>query len=355
MYDIAIIGAGPAGATLARLLGKQFRVLLLERSGSKCCAGILAPDAQRMLSRLGLAVPKAVLADPQPFAVAVLDTTSKLIRRYSRQYININRSDFDDWLRSLIPDSVDFRRETTYRCSEPLPEQSPGWTIQFKQQGELQTEQARWIIGADGAYSMVRREFFAAPPRLKHYIALQDWFDFEEIDATNEPVDFRNDYVGVFDPEFSDFYAWTVPKNDSLIVGGATSLGSGNRERFEAFKKRLEPFGLRLGRSQRREACQLLRPMSGRAVCLGSDRIALVGEAAGLISPSSAEGISFALAGAKMLAESFDASGFQPSLYRKKARTLLWSITMKNLKSPGMFNPWLRRQVMSSGLTALKD
>ena len=30
-YDIAIIGAGPAGATLARLLDKQYKVLLLDK------------------------------------------------------------------------------------------------------------------------------------------------------------------------------------------------------------------------------------------------------------------------------------------------------------------------------------
>jgi flavin-dependent dehydrogenase len=31
MYDIAIIGAGPAGATLARLIGDQYKVLLIEK------------------------------------------------------------------------------------------------------------------------------------------------------------------------------------------------------------------------------------------------------------------------------------------------------------------------------------
>jgi len=31
MYDIVIIGGGPAGATLARLIGNKYKVLLLER------------------------------------------------------------------------------------------------------------------------------------------------------------------------------------------------------------------------------------------------------------------------------------------------------------------------------------
>jgi flavin-dependent dehydrogenase len=32
MHDIAIIGAGPAGATLARLIGKQYKVLLVDNA-----------------------------------------------------------------------------------------------------------------------------------------------------------------------------------------------------------------------------------------------------------------------------------------------------------------------------------
>ncbi|MDD4238566.1 MAG: FAD-dependent monooxygenase [Desulfotomaculaceae bacterium] len=59
MYDIAIIGAGPAGATLARLIGHQYRVLLLDKrnldmerredSIIKCCGGLVAPDAHVQL------------------------------------------------------------------------------------------------------------------------------------------------------------------------------------------------------------------------------------------------------------------------------------------------------------------
>jgi flavin-dependent dehydrogenase len=59
MYDVAIIGAGPAGATLARLIGNRCKVLLIERrqlpdrperfSSIKCCGGLPAPDAQKSI------------------------------------------------------------------------------------------------------------------------------------------------------------------------------------------------------------------------------------------------------------------------------------------------------------------
>ena len=79
MFDIAIIGLGPAGATLARLLAPRFRVAAFDRKGrdgqgfQKPCGGLLAPDAQKALARFGLTLPKTLLVDPQIFSVRTID------------------------------------------------------------------------------------------------------------------------------------------------------------------------------------------------------------------------------------------------------------------------------------------
>jgi flavin-dependent dehydrogenase len=74
MFDLAVIGAGPADATLARLISDRYRVLLVDGRqllgssegalSKKCCGGLLAPDAQKMLSILDLGLPKNVLVEP---------------------------------------------------------------------------------------------------------------------------------------------------------------------------------------------------------------------------------------------------------------------------------------------------
>jgi len=74
VYDVAIVGAGPAGSTLARLVGNKYNVLLVDkrvitssidgRRFRKCCGGLLAPDAQKMLSQMGLGLPKSVAKEP---------------------------------------------------------------------------------------------------------------------------------------------------------------------------------------------------------------------------------------------------------------------------------------------------
>ena len=107
MYDFVIIGAGPAGSTLARILDRNFKTLIIDKrnlaesSGftrEKCCGGLLAPAAQKALARQGLGVPKDVLEAPQTFSVKSVDNDNGLIRYYQRHYININREKFDRWL-----------------------------------------------------------------------------------------------------------------------------------------------------------------------------------------------------------------------------------------------------------------
>src|SRR6266542_275391 len=111
IYDIAIIGAGPAGSTLARLLFGKYRVLLVDRrellsppqenSAIQMCGGLLAPDAQKMLASLGLGLPHSVLTGPQIFVVRAIDLQQKLERYYQRAYLNIERELFDRWMVSL--------------------------------------------------------------------------------------------------------------------------------------------------------------------------------------------------------------------------------------------------------------
>ena len=58
LYDVAIVGAGPAGATCAWYLAKQdIRVLLLDKAKfprDKFCGDAVIPRAQRHLERMGV-------------------------------------------------------------------------------------------------------------------------------------------------------------------------------------------------------------------------------------------------------------------------------------------------------------
>ena len=111
MYDIIIVGLGPAGAVLARSLDSRFSVLAIDRKQEgggfkKPCGGLLAPDAQKELASLGLNLPKEILVDPQIFSVRTIDLDNSLIRNYQRMYINLDRHKFDMWLIESLPENI---------------------------------------------------------------------------------------------------------------------------------------------------------------------------------------------------------------------------------------------------------
>ena len=353
MFDIAIIGAGPAGATLARLIGNSNKVLLIDKKQltmtpeedfghAKCCGGLLAPDAQEMLAVLGLGLPQHVLVGPQLFVVRTIDLQNAIERYYQRFYINIDRGKFDRWLLSLLPDSVDVRLGSLCKSFE---KSNGSFQLKLFQHGKEYIEHAKILIGADGALSMVRRQAFPHHPFPKKYIAVQEWFETERV----LPY-----FTTIFDREITDFYSWTIPKENFLLVGAALSPQEKTSPKFELLKKKLCEYGFKLGRRVKKEGAFILRPVSATQIRVGGGGIALLGEAAGWISPSSAEGLSYSFRSALLLAQSLQ-KGQEHFLkhYYHKTRRMRKNILLKNAKSPFMYHPWIRKMVMASGILSV--
>ena len=345
-YDITIIGSGPAGATLARLLAGKYRVLLIDKSRPKCCGGLLAPDAQEMIAQLGLVLPDTVLQGPQLFSVLVHDFDNNLSRSYQRHYLNMNRDLFDQWLLSLVPANVDCTIPGRYLRCEPYAE-AGRLTVHYSQNNVVMTAATRVLIGADGAFSSVRRQFVPDHVDREMYVAVQHWF---------EPGLATSCYGAIFDREITDYYSWTIPKGDRLIVGSAIPAKSRVRERFALLIDKLRNIGLPLENEVFREAAQIVRPCSPRALCpiVSELPVAMLGEAAGLISPSSAEGISYAMRSAVALADALmlGIDGFQRR-YKRNLRSLYLNLGLKHVKRPAMYSPFLRKIILKIGLMAI--
>ena len=89
-------------------------------------------------------------------------------------------------------------------------------------------------------------------------------------------------------------------------------------------------------------------------ICQGAEHAFLIGEAAGFISASSLEGISFALASGEALAKAFSEEKDILKKYKKGTRTLRLKTWLKCVKRPFMYHPLLRNLVMKSGITTIK-
>ena len=349
MYDVVIVGGGPSGATVARLAGRCGRTLMVERredvvaggpGRGKVCGGLLAPDAQRALAALGLGIPREVLTGPQLFAVRTLDVPSGRERYYPRAFLNVDRARLDAWLRSLLPAEVEVRRGVRATC---VRERENDVEVLLEGCGGIEVVPARFVVGADGAGSRVRHDVFPRAPEPRRYVALQEWFEARAA----EPC-----YTAVFDPAVTDFYGWAIPKDDAVVVGAALPAGSGTAARFERLVATLRRSGLRLGRSLGREGTLLSRPRHPAELVTGSARVALVGEAAGFVSPSSAEGISFALESGAALAAALAVGGVEGAArrYREATAPLRRKVLTKVLKGALLDRALLRSLALASGI-----
>ncbi len=353
MFDVCIVGAGPAGATLARLMSARYRVLLVDerfddtRPGTdgkqKSCGGLLAPAAQRELARQGLGVPADVLSGPQLFAVRTVDRDAGLERLYQRHYVNVERAAFDRWLVSLVPSQV--QTAFGWRLNR-LEREGDSTMLSFSTaSGGRAAVRARLVVGADGAASFVRRAAFASRGLPARYAAVQAVFA-----GASAPAH----YGALFDSSITDYYGWVIPKGDTTLAGVALPVGPGVAARFDRFVDAAVSSGFRLGAELSRTSAMVFRAKRPAHLVLGDDRVMLVGEAAGLISPSSAEGISYALRSAAALA---DAAGWglegAGARYRRALAPVTAEVLAKIGKSSLIYGPATRRAVMRSGIGAI--
>ena len=348
-YDIAIIGLGPAGSTLARLLNPTFKIIALDKKQQKGnegfhkpCGGLLANDAQKSFVRQKLNLPADILTNPQIFSVKTIDLQTKLIRNYQRSYVSFDRHKFDLWLKSLIPNNVNVLHNTL--CKE-IRRIIDGYQITYIDENKVEHKiTTKYVVGADGANSVVRRMRY--PHHfIRQYVAIQQWF------TENHQRPF---YSCIFDNQSTNCYAWSISKDGYFIFGGAFPKKTANQH-FELLKEKLNKQGFIFGKPLKTEKCLVIYPNRFRDFYTGNENIFLIGEAAGFISASSLEGISYALDSAEILSKILNSSVAKPNKrYYQKTIPLRLKLYSKIIKAKIITTPLWRKLVMKSKIQHIK-
>lgn len=300
VWDVIVIGAGPAGSTAARIAASRgARVLILEKAGLpryKTCGGGLIGTSM-----------SALPADFQaPVVADVRSITFSLNGRFERTrhvgpsapplFSLVKRADLDHGLALAASGAGATIRDgcavVALASDECRSGSSSADLVRVTTRDGLSFG-ARCVVGADGSASRVGRHIgvhcdevdlgleaeIPVPPQLSRHWSNRVALDWGTIPGS---------------------YGWVFPKGDTLSVGVIAARDNQNltRSYFERFIERL---GLSHFPPEVSSG-HLVRCRTANSPLYRS-RVLVAGDAAGLIEPFTREGISFALRSGGMAGE----------------------------------------------------
>ncbi|SER06643.1 FAD-dependent oxidoreductase [Microlunatus flavus] len=211
---IAVVGAGPGGLVAARILQRRGLEVTVYDSDpgpdSRDQGGSLdlrVEDGQRALAEAGLLDRFFELARPEGQQMRQLDpfdghvVVDLVPEPDEREKPEIDRAQ----LRTLLLDSVEDGTVRWGHRLDAVSTTSPGARTRTLRFTNGSTAECDLVVGADGAFSRVRRAVSEAEPHYTGVLFLEAWFD----DVTRR-------------------HPWL----DELVGGGAASSGDGRRGMF---------------------------------------------------------------------------------------------------------------------------
>jgi len=288
-HDVIVIGAGPAGCNTALQLAREgAKVLLLDKQTfprDKPCGGGLTPRAA--------SVPGLDFSPVTEQTVHGVRFSLRLKKGFERRFDKpltymTQRSRLDAYLAECAAEAgAEFHDGEGVTAIDlvALP------TVRTNRG----TYSAEVLIGADGANGLVGRAS-GLRPGAKHAVALE-----ANLPATGQLIDEWRDYIGMDLGSVAGGYGWLFPKGDHVNVGvGAWSYaGFTLRSKLARLAR---SFGFDPAKLENLRGYRL--PVRAPGSLVADGRVAVVGDAAGLVDPLTGEGIHMAFASGSLAAES---------------------------------------------------
>lgn len=291
-YDVIVIGGGPSGATAANDLARAgCNVAFLDRAGRiKPCGGAIPP---RLIA--DFAIPSSQIVAQIQTARMISPSQRHVDIPIENGFVGmVDREHFDEFLRKRAEGSGATRLTGTFLRLE-RDAADTHVTYRDKASGAEMRALTRLVIGADGARSAVARAEVPGGDKIPYVIAYHEIIKAPAASGLYDPGRCDVIYDGKISP---DFYGWIFPHGDQASVGMGTGIDGVDLKQATADLRAAA--GLTGCETIRREGAPIpLRPMdrwdNGRDVVLA-------GDAAGVVAPSSGEGIYYAMVGGRVAA-----------------------------------------------------
>ncbi len=341
--NIAVIGAGPAGAmAAARLARAGATVALFDPSHprEKPCGGGLTGRALALVADLidirslpSVVIESAVVEPPTPPRGGRSPDTAATVRltgsrATTASLVVLSRAVFD---RALVDAAVAAGARLVPEHAVHISRHG----TQFIVRTNRREHRADYVIGADGATSIVRKQL--AAPFLRSHLSVSAGYFVHGATASSIAIKTMREQPG---------YLWSFPRPDHLAIGicaPATHRVS-SAELIAQSKRWIVQQGLDHGARLVRYAWPIpsIADNNARETPFAGPGWLLLGDAAGLVDPLTREGIYFALLSGQWAAEALAAepAGRAPRRYAERLNSEVRPEIARAARLSGLFfNP----------------